>query len=235
MLRLHPDVEMPCGRKELHYYTNGLWKGRHWYLWHFRFGLDRIKGDVTPKYALCSSRSVQAMQAMNPQANILFILRDPCERAWSMAYMDLVKSPGRLLDEVPNADFANHFSSDGSRRRGSYSETLQRYQDSFGSKQVHVLWYDDLLSDPVAFLDQVFCILGIDRNRFPADAKVNERSNVGGVPLPDNWRRELQSSYKLELDKLREIVQNDDQPDWLLPIPNNETMPQNTLSPKVQC
>lgn len=217
VLRQHPDIAMPRGRKEVHYYTNGWWKGVYWYLWHFRGAQTKRRGDITPRYALLAPKRIAAMHALNPDAIVFFILRNPIERAWSMAYMDLVKAPGRRLEDVSEAAFSKHFRSAGSLERGRYSQTISRYRAVFRAEQVKILFYDDLVADAERFAQNVLTLIGADPERLPSAAQrhITGRANVGGVALPPQFHAELSVLYKDELETLRGMVAERYWPHWL--------------------
>jgi len=55
-LRKHKSLRLPVGRKEVHFFNRNVWKGRKWYFWHFRGGVGRVKGEITPAhYCLINS------------------------------------------------------------------------------------------------------------------------------------------------------------------------------------
>jgi hypothetical protein len=88
LLRLHPEIELPAGRKELHYFDDdGRFEGdvpRDGYRDLQRsFYFDRaIAGEITPSYIYWRS-ALERICAYNPDARIIVLLRNPVLRAWS--------------------------------------------------------------------------------------------------------------------------------------------------------
>jgi hypothetical protein len=215
-LRQHPDIMLPPGRKELHFYDTGFWKGKKWYAWNFRGRQSAtILGDITPAYATLSEERVKKMAAFNRNATIIFILRDPVERAWSMAYMDLVKNPNRRLQDCPDEAFHSHFKWLYSLSRGSYSKTIRNFSNVFGNDMPHILFYDDLCADPDAFLKNVLDIINVDSERVSQTDVIGRRVNVGGVPVPTRFRLQLREIYESELAELRSLIDRTLWPEWL--------------------
>jgi hypothetical protein len=88
LLRLHPEVELPAGRKELHYFDDDRrfeadvprdgFEGLH-----RNFYFDRaIAGEITPSYIYWRG-AIERIHAYNPDARIVVLLRNPVLRAWS--------------------------------------------------------------------------------------------------------------------------------------------------------
>lgn len=88
-LARHPRIGFPGG-KEVHY-----WNARRavlpeqWYRDLFATGDGRVNGDITPAYSTLEPEVVARIGALFPDLRILFLLRDPIERAWSAALMAL--------------------------------------------------------------------------------------------------------------------------------------------------
>ena len=118
MLRYHPDVSMPVDRKELHFFDSGLWKGADWYAWNWRHANSLIRGDITPAYSVLDIEGIEEIKEIIGFPVVTFVLRDPVERAWSMAYMDLVKNPLKDIEKVDDSAFYSHFISKKSLSRG---------------------------------------------------------------------------------------------------------------------
>lgn len=206
VLRAHPDVAMPQGRKEVHYFTHGFWKGTRWYLWHWRHAAGRLRGEVTPRYTLLEPPRLEQMRALNPQMKLILILRNPVERAWSMAVMDLCKDPGVALADVPPERLRAHFHSKGSVARSCYSDIITRYQSIFARDQLGIFLYDDLLADPAKFWAAICRFLGLDPDRLRQPALLEMRENVGGESLPIIHAEELCRIYLPEIENLRPLL-----------------------------
>jgi len=88
LLRHHPDLELPEGRKELHYFDDDAGfdgeepRDRYREL-HARFRFDRaMAGEITPSYIYWRG-ALERIRAYNPDARIVVLLRNPVLRAWS--------------------------------------------------------------------------------------------------------------------------------------------------------
>ncbi|MEP1201231.1 sulfotransferase domain-containing protein [Tateyamaria sp.] len=215
VLRLHPQIAMPRNRKEVHFYDTGFWKGKKWYAWNFRGGRHRIRGDITPSYAILSPQAVQEMANFNPDTIVIFILRDPVERAWSMAYMDLIKTPKKRIEDVSDQIFLDHFKNSKSISRGRYSETIRLYLEAFGGDKLKILLYDDICTDPRNFLRTMLETVGVEISLMPDTKLLDGRVNVGGAAMPKRFKAELDEIYLDELEYLRSHIDRSKWPVWL--------------------
>jgi hypothetical protein len=142
-------------------------------------------GEATVGY-LFNPRTPQHLRQYVPDARFIAILRDPVDRSFSHYRMMI-----RLGDE-PVSDFVEAFHMEEHRIRnnwdpfswsykslGFYYVQLKRYFDLFDRSQIRVYLYEDLKSDPVSFIQDMFRFLQVD-DKFTPDLGLNH--NVGYVP-----------------------------------------------------
>jgi hypothetical protein len=81
----HPQVYVPP-EKEIKYFSHLCeWLDLCWYVRQFLAGQGRIKGEATPSYALLPLQMIRQIHAHFPHLKLIFLLREPCGRAWSHA------------------------------------------------------------------------------------------------------------------------------------------------------
>ena len=208
-LARHPRIGFP-GDKEVHY-----WNARRadlpeqWYRDLFATGDGRINGDITPAYATLEPEVVARIGALFPDLRILFLLRNPIERAWSAALMALA-SAGLEPGEASDQWFLDHFHSRGSLLRGDYARTLAIWREVFPARQILVLHYEDLCADPMRLLRQVADFLGLE----PAPAWTPEVVAAPvfagvGAPLRPSLRRALLDIYRPRIAALEACLDCD--------------------------
>ena len=130
-------------------------------------------------------------------------MRNPIERAWSHAVMNLVKFKGRDVAEVPPSLFYDQFERE--QDQGSYTKILDRWLRVFPEEQMYAGVYEDIASDPLRVLREVCAHIGADTNvdwsRFPYQRVVNEGKRP---PMPEEYRRFLEEMYREEIVRLDE-------------------------------
>lgn len=216
VLRLHPGLGLPARRKEVHYFDSGHWKGPNWYRWHFRGLGDRVRGEITPAYSILPPARIREAHALNPALKIVLLLRDPVDRAWSMATMDLFRDhPGALSDaDVERA--AAHIRTAKSVDRSRYTRILDNWTSVFGAGNVFVGYYEEVAERPAELLARLFAFLGVDDAGFDWQAPLlTRRVHSFHREIPERIRRELQATYEGEIVALHERLGNQYTARWL--------------------
>jgi hypothetical protein len=137
---------------------------------HFTRSVNGKRFDVTPVYAYWPD-SIERIKAYNPKAKLIYIFRDPFDRAWSHWCMSYARKRDRLL-------FAEAIR-DGRKRlerlqptakkreiysyieRGFYADQVRRALANFPREQLLFLRFEDLVKDHKAMLDVIATFLKI--------------------------------------------------------------------------
>jgi hypothetical protein len=148
-------------------------------------------GESSTTY-LYLSRSIERIKYYIPQAKLIGILRNPVDRAYS----NFIFFRRNNREPIPDFDTAlqaedrrireGWASGYFYRRRGFYFEQLKPYYQQFSRSQIRVYLFDDLCSDPMGVLRDIFRFLGVDETFVPDTTKKYNPSN--GVVLQPKWR-----------------------------------------------
>ena len=60
-----------------------------------------------------------------PNAKIMFMMRNPIQRAWSHSVKKLVRDRGKKIDFVTETEFINHFKNSKSQLKSNYLRTIE--------------------------------------------------------------------------------------------------------------
>lgn len=167
-LNEHPQVWVPR-IKELHFFCpEGVCpksrraQGLDWYREQFQYE-DRyeVRGELSVDYMYFPGIA-EELASLNPELKVIFILRDPVDRAYSAYWM------GRrnMVDYPPFADFLRPDSDVVAR--GFYHQQIERYRALFPDRQILILIYEDIARDPQAFIARVFRFLEVDEGIVPS-------------------------------------------------------------------
>lgn len=193
-LRAHPELSAPRV-KETHFFDDETqdWSAPDYTvpdrLYDPADG-NRLRFDITPIYAFWPP-ALARLRAYNPQARLIFLFRDPLERAWSQWCMDrhegretlafdvaIREGRGRMAGLPPLAPMRRMCSY---VERGFYAEQVRRALAHFPREQVLFLRSADLRDTPVIVLRRIADFLGI--GPFPDTAPKRERPNpLAGAP-----------------------------------------------------
>ena len=152
----HPDVYV-LPKKEIYFFNHHYHKGLRWY--RSKFPTDkRVVMDTTPDYFFdeCFERIKEDL----PNAKLIVCLRHPIERAYSQWKFGCFC--GRCDEE-----FIDAWERDWNRvrTRGLCDEHLSCFLKHYelGTSLLVVL-YDDLLNDPLEFINRIYDYVGVPRH-----------------------------------------------------------------------
>jgi len=199
-LRHHPELWFPPDVKEIRYFDARLHRGPGWYAGVFEPAGDRVTGDITPNYGALGRARIRYVHRLLPDARLLLILRNPVERAWSHAVMDLAQTRDRDIAEVPDWELRAHFDSRSARRNGEYRSMLERWGSVFDDEQLLVAFFEDIAERPRELLTRVFRHIGVsddvDWDGFPYAQRIKPGS---AVPIPAAHRAHLERAFASEI------------------------------------
>ncbi|MBO8175040.1 MAG: sulfotransferase domain-containing protein [Thermococcus sp.] len=211
-LKEHPQVFMPKW-KELHFFDQKLDRGLEWYEKQFQDAPEsaRAIGEATPEY-MYFEWIPEKIHELIPDVKLIFILRNPVDRAYShywheikLCYETLSFEEAIEMEEerLSSGDFYNrlHYSY---KDRGKYIEQLKRFRRYFSKDQMLVLLNDELKSNPVGTMRTVFEFLEIDPNFI--SPSWNRMTHVGLRPRFWLLQRSIASLPPHLIDAMMEIV-----------------------------
>ncbi len=124
---------------------------------------DRKVLDFTPAYATLDETQVGLIAQNMPGVKVLFIVRDPVARSLSGAFHEArVRGLPASVDVI--TDLARE---PGNIARSDYLAALACWRRHIPAVRLCVLYYDDLLWDPEAFLSKVCAFIGVDARTSP--------------------------------------------------------------------
>ncbi|MCB1501262.1 MAG: sulfotransferase [Bauldia sp.] len=181
LLRLHPDLELPSGRKELHYFDDdarfdGLDPRDGYARLHGPFFFDRtLAGEITPSYVYWPA-ALERIRHYNPDARLVLLLRNPVHRAWShwghldrkaRAKRDPDARVGRFRQRLRREARAlaadPGFSDKGLSHLGRslYAPQIERLRALFPADQILILRSERFFADQHGVTDEVCRFLGV--------------------------------------------------------------------------
>ena len=149
-------------RKELFFFDYQFELGFKWYHSHFNF--KAIVGDFTPTY-FYSLDALKRIYSYNPNAKIIVLLRNPVNRFvshyndlknWTKNDKDIQLFSDTIIDRGRfNINF-NLF------ENGRYSLHIRKLLSIFPSKNVKIVFFEELIKYPKTVLYDILTFIGID-------------------------------------------------------------------------
>jgi hypothetical protein len=183
-------------RWNLRYYLGNC--DDRWYLSLFEPGSGALCGEITPSYSILNHEDVARVRALLPQVKILFLVRNPIERAWSQVRFEWTRGRFQGIDDP--AKVSAFLEAPEQSLRSDYTRTLDTWRAHFPGGQVFIGFYDDIAARPDALLGEVCAFLNLE----PCRAE-NERVNASKEKsMPPEVARQLAGKYLGELRQLAE-------------------------------
>lgn len=206
-LNNHPDISFPAG-KEVHfwdaYYRNGI----DWY--HSLFSEGRCNGDITPAYAILPLDRIREIYHYFPSVRIIYLMRNPIERAWSSARMALRRAEMEI-SEASTQWFIDHFKSQGSMQRGDYANCLKNWMTVYPRESFLVSRYEAIMQDPVDLANRILNHIGLDEFFSESHRQKLSRPVFEGYKsaMQLELLKVLQQLYADKIDALSELLEAD--------------------------
>ncbi len=215
----HPQICM-ADRKEVHFFNKKKYFRKSppdYDRYHSYFSnpsVGQITGEATPRYMYCLSAS-KRIKEYNPEMKLIFILRNPVERAYSHYMMTRKKGKEpfsfslairiekiRLLLRINRKKNRLYSYAD----RGFYSKQIRRAMEYFPVEQMLFLRTEDLKLNHTDTLDKVCEFLGVKPlNHFmPKTVFSNKYS-----PMSSSCKRYLYKKFRDDINSLTKLIDQD--------------------------
>ena len=225
-LERHPQLA-PAPRKEVHYFDRHFHRGPDWYRCQFT---PRRRGTATGQAIGCESspyymfepRVPTRIRDLVPDVKLVFLLRDPVERAFSHYHnnrrlgrepLDFISALAaeddrtlaeeeRLLADPAHVSLPHrHYSY---RRRGLYAEQLLRWGKHFTQSQMLVVDSRRLFSEPADVVAEVLQFVRLDAWQPRSFAAQNEGRHDKSMPVAA--RHQLEAFFAPHEERLRRLI-----------------------------
>lgn len=199
----HPDIRL-TPEKELHFWDQKRDRGLDWYRAQFAGFAGHMAGEITPAYAILKPEQIAEIRAEFPDLRLIYLMRNPVERAWSGALMALRNAEMRF-EEASDRWFLDHFLSAGSQKRSDYEACLRNWHGAYPKESLLVARFDDIVADPRSLLTRCAIHLGIDPKGFDAVTDDEIRRAVfegSGHPIRPQLKNWLVRYYEPKIRSL---------------------------------
>ncbi|MDV2495301.1 MAG: sulfotransferase [bacterium] len=194
----HPEIFIPPADIEPHFFGSDMYqqsfiRDEQEYLSLFAGAKDeRRVGEKSTRY-LYSERAAVEIKEYQPSASIIVMLRNPVDQLYSLHNL-------RLYIERENiVDFEAALEAEEDRKRGlrlpdsislreawtltyreipRYTHQVQRYLDVFGRRNVHIIIFDDFISDLTKVYGDTLRFLRVDPGFQPEFRKISPSRRV---------------------------------------------------------
>jgi len=153
---LQQYATLPFPSKETRFFDLHFHRGFDWYSWHFPKQRRGPIGEVAPTY-FASSEARERIAETLPDAKIVFVFRNPVERAVSLYRLKLAYGMYRWTFSEALVKDPELITS------GLYGTHLSGWRERFPHQQLLVTVYDDLADNPQRFVDKIASFVGLPK------------------------------------------------------------------------
>lgn len=179
-----------------------------WYLSLFK-QFKGITGEITPDYAVLDDVDIRKMRDLIPNVKIIYMLRNPVERAWSHYRFAVGKGNLKVPDDGPSKSKVMHdfFNSGAQDLRSDYMRTITNYKRYFPASQILICFYDAVQETPEVLLNDIVHFLGGDSSRIAYECSPKDVTNVSmKMEMPEDIQRLLNDKYSVMIKELTQMV-----------------------------
>lgn len=201
------NIVFPAG-KEVHFWDIHYGQGVEWYRSQFiNLPPSAIGGDITPAYAILPIEKIQEVFVSFPDLRILYLLRNPVERAWSSALMALMRAE-MTINEASDQWFIDHFNSQGSKLRGDYMQCIKNWLSVYPEENMLILLYDDISNEPSYVMQKVLSHIGgdCDENIINQQALSKKIFTGSGDKIRPALHQYLKAMYAPKITELKQFL-----------------------------
>jgi glycosyltransferase involved in cell wall biosynthesis len=168
---------------------------------------ELLRGEASATYATdISVELIRFIAEINPNIKIVFGIRDPIERAWSHAKMNV----DHRADEFRHLPAGDRIKSALGRHHiinaGYYRRHLEKWKSIIPKAQIHIFEYAKLQRSPPEALAEVCSFLGVPLTTGEYVQITDQVGKVGDTErwvIPTHIRKMLDRRYRSEINALR--------------------------------
>jgi len=163
----------------------------------------KVRGEASTTYAVMAMDLIEESLLLNPDLKAIIMLRNPIDRAWSHAKMELVRDKGRKFEDVPEKEFMNFFQDSYIESCGNYTAIIENWSSMLKAQNIFTGIFDDISKSPHELLFKIYNFLDVKAasKYMPqhAQKRINETKRT---PIPDRYRNLLEDMFKDEVARI---------------------------------
>ena len=157
-----------------------------WYEHIFSKKKNSVKGEFTPAYCAIGGRGVAHVRRLMPDVKLIYMVRDPYERAMSSLRMILERgnvrkrTPAELVEQPVFV------------KKGDYAANIPVWEEAFDPAQIFYIPFGRVKSDPNGVLRDVETYLGLEHyDKYPVVTKKVNATGKKKITIPPQVNERL--------------------------------------------
>ena len=160
-----------------------------------------LSGDITPGYSMLNDELIERIVAHFPDAKVIFLARDPVERAWSQLSMEVRIGTIPPFDATDIGEVIQRLLHPGVLLRSHLSKIVARWKRYVRPDLFRLYFFDQLEREPAVLRRSILSFLGADPEKPSGRLRADYNSHAGlaKLQLTDRVRSSIAQFFKKEL------------------------------------
>jgi len=160
-----------------------------------------VSGDISPAYSTVSDEIIQRVVNSFPNLKVIFLARDPVERAWSQLSMGIRLGMISRFDVTDTDEVIRNLLNPGVLLRSYPSKIVARWRRYVRPDLFRIYFFDDLEKNPAELRRSILLFLGADPNKPSGRLKADDNLDVkrDKLRLTDKVRSRVAQFFEQEL------------------------------------
>jgi Sulfotransferase family len=137
-----------------------------------------VSGDISPAYSTVSDEIIQRVVNSFPNLKVIFLARDPVERAWSQLSMGIRLGMISPFDATDADEVIRNLLNPGVLLRSHPSKIVARWRRYVRPDLFHMYFFDDLERNPVELRRSILVFLGADPNKSSGRLRADDNQDA---------------------------------------------------------
>src|SRR6266567_6071979 len=142
-----------------------------------------LSGDISPAYSTLIDEIIERVVNHFPNLKVIFLARDPVERAWSQLSMGVRLGMISRFDATDAEEVIRNLLNPGVLVRSHPSKIVARWKRYVRPESFRVYFFDDLKQDPAELRRSILVFLGGDPNKPSGKLKPDDNRDAAREKL----------------------------------------------------
>jgi hypothetical protein len=160
-----------------------------------------VSGDISPAYSTISDEIIQRVVNSFPNLKVIFLARDPVERAWSQLSMGIRLGMISPFDSTDADEVIRNLLNPGVLLRSYPSKIVARWRRYVDPDLFRIYFFDDLKKNPVELRRSILLFLGADPDKSSGRLRPDDNQDSRGdkLRLTEKVRARVAKFFEQEL------------------------------------
>jgi Sulfotransferase domain len=162
---------------------------------------ERLSGDISPAYSTLNDEIIERVVNYFPTLKVVFLARDPVERAWSQLSMGVRLGMINKFDAANPEEVVCNLLNPGVLIRSHPSKIVARWKRYVRPENFRVYFFDDLKENPAELRQSILRFLGGDPDKPSGGLNPHNNNDAGRekLQLTTKVRNRMAQFFEQEL------------------------------------